>query len=123
MTPASPPLEAALQAALPVSLQVLQEIGMSQSGIRAAASGADIAFLLSPSSARRAGLGQARWQALLAALPSSADKLWRRRAGEVAEADLDDYVTLQWMRWNGGSLELTDLGRNLVQLVDARSGE
>ncbi|WP_280156261.1 hypothetical protein [Piscinibacter sp. XHJ-5] len=95
---------------------------MSQSDIRPAASGAEIALLLSPSSARRAGLQPARWQALLEALPSSADKLWRRRAGEVAEDDLDAYVLLHWMRWNGGNLELTELGRNLVQLIDSRSG-
>jgi hypothetical protein len=92
---------------------------MSQPSSPGPAGGLQVASVLSSSAAQRAGLAMPRCQALLAALPSAADKLWRRRASEVAEADLDDYVRLQWMRWNGGGIELTDTGRNLVRTVDA----
>lgn len=74
--------------------------------------------LLQAGSANRTRFTDARWQALLAALPATVDRLWRRRADEVPEGFLDDYVTLQWMVWNGGTLKLTDTGRNVVRLLE-----
>jgi hypothetical protein len=77
----------------------------------------DILSLVPASAARRAGLGFPRCQDLVNDLPATAAKLGKRRASEIDPADLDDYVSLQWLQWNGGNLELTDVGRNLIQLV------
>jgi hypothetical protein len=90
---------------------------MSLSSPSPRASTLDILSLVPASAARRAGLGLARCQGLVNDLPGTAAKLGLRRASEIAPSDLDDYVALQWMRWNGGKLELTDVGRNLIQLV------
>ena len=46
---------------------------------------------------------------------ATVDLLKRRRAGEIAEASIDDYVTLQWLEWHGGSLRLTTTGENLCR--------
>ena len=62
-----------------------------------------------------------QWELLLQALPANADHLWRRRCSLIGERAVDDYVALQWMRWNGGSLELTVTGKNLCQLLAAGS--
>ena len=51
-------------------------------------------------------------------LQASADSLRRRRAAEIAEADIDTYVALDWLEWHGGDLRLTLTGRN----VCAQSG-
>jgi hypothetical protein len=66
------------------------------------------------------GLSVPRREALLGNLPAAVDLLGRRRAGEIPEADIDAYVSLQWMRWNGGTLALTSNGQSLVDLVTAR---
>jgi hypothetical protein len=78
-----------------------------------------IPYLLSMAGHSR--LSQPRWEQLLADLPVAVDKLWRRRAAEVPEQDLDDYVTLQWMSWNCGALMLTPNGRSLLDMVVART--
>jgi hypothetical protein len=79
--------------------------------------------LLLAGSANRTRFSGARWQDLLAALPATVVRLGRRRAGEVPEGYLDDYVTLQWMVWNGGTLKLTDTGRNVVRLLESADAE
>lgn len=60
-----------------------------------------------------------RREALRLALPGTADLLMRRRASEIAEGDIDDYVSLSWLEWNGGGLRLTTTGSNICrQLFD-----
>lgn len=60
-----------------------------------------------------------RREALRLALPGTADLLTRRRASEIAEGDIDDYVRLSWLEWNGGGLRLTTTGSNICkQLID-----
>jgi hypothetical protein len=39
--------------------------------------------------------------------------LWRRRASEIPAGFIDDYVTLDWLEWRGGSLRLTVIGENV----------
>ncbi len=47
------------------------------------------------------------------ALESCMDALYRRRASEIPEGYLDEYVGLDWLEWNGGSLRLTTVGENI----------
>ena len=39
--------------------------------------------------------------------------LQRRRADLVSEALIADYVALYWLEWNGGTLQLTQTGKNV----------
>ncbi len=39
--------------------------------------------------------------------------LKQRRCAEIAESYIDGYVALNWMEWNGGSLQLTVTGDNV----------
>ena len=60
-----------------------------------------------------------RREALRDALPSTVDLLVRRRARDIAEGDIDDYVLLNWLEWYGGSLRLTTTGDNICkQLIE-----
>ena len=60
-----------------------------------------------------------RHERLRMGLQASADSLRRRRAAEIAEADIDTYVALDWLEWHGGDLRLTLTGRNVcVQSSD-----
>jgi len=52
-------------------------------------------------------------QALRNALLSSIDSLHRRRAADIPNGFIDDYVTLQWLEWHGGGLRLTAVGENI----------
>ena len=54
-----------------------------------------------------------RLEALRSALPGTVSLLKAHRAAEIAEGDIDDYVQLNWMEWNGGSLQLTETGSNV----------
>jgi hypothetical protein len=59
-----------------------------------------------------------RSQVLRDSLLSTIDLLNRRRAAEIADGFIDDYVALNWLEWNGGALRLTDTGQNIrKQLV------
>ncbi len=46
-------------------------------------------------------------------LLSTIDLLSRRRAAEIGDALIDDYVALNWLEWNGGALQLTVTGQNI----------
>jgi hypothetical protein len=61
-----------------------------------------------------------RREALRDALLSTVDALARRRAGDIADGTIDDYVALRWLEWNGGSLRLTEEGRSICSEVTAR---
>jgi hypothetical protein len=57
----------------------------------------------------------ARRDALREALPTTVELLRRRRASDIAERDIDDYVALNWLEWNGGGLRLTAVGENVCK--------
>lgn len=61
-----------------------------------------------------------RREALRNALLSTVDLLQRRRAAEITPGYIDDYVALNWLEWNGGSLRLTVTGGNICRQVKAR---
>jgi hypothetical protein len=48
-------------------------------------------------------------------LLSTVSLLKQHRAGEIAEDDIEDYVALNWLEWNGGSLRLTVTGDNVCR--------
>ena len=52
-------------------------------------------------------------EALRASLLPTLSLLRGRRAAEIAEGFIDDYVALNWLEWNGGSLRLTITGDNV----------
>lgn len=66
--------------------------------------------------------GPVRREALRDTLLATVDLLYRRRASEIEEADIDDYVTLKWLEWNGGGLRLTASGDTLCRQLRARLG-
>jgi predicted RNase H-like nuclease len=47
------------------------------------------------------------------------DALKNRRADLISEALVAEYVALYWLEWNGGSLQLTETGKNVVQQMRA----
>lgn len=61
-----------------------------------------------------------RREALREGLPATVSLLNRRRAAEIAEHDIDDYVTLNWLEWNGGGLRLTATGENVCKQLFVR---
>ena len=62
----------------------------------------------------------ARQQALRTALLATVALLQQHRAGEIAEVDIDDYVSMNWLEWNGGSLRLTVVGDNVCKQLRVR---
>lgn len=48
-------------------------------------------------------------------LPATVGLLKQRRAAEIAEGDIDDYVALHWLEWQGGTLRLTTTGENVCK--------
>jgi len=73
-----------------------------------------------PASAPR--LPELRKVLLRDALPTTVGLLKCRRAAEIAEDYIDDYVALDWLEWNGGGLRLTVTGENVCRQVAERSG-
>lgn len=61
-----------------------------------------------------------RRDALREALPVTVELLRRRRAADIAERDIDDYVALNWLEWNGGGLRLTAVGENVCKQLAAQ---
>jgi len=56
-----------------------------------------------------------RRDALRDRLLGTVDLLKQRRAAEIAEGDIDEYVALHWLEWRGGSLKLTTTGENVCK--------
>ena len=56
-----------------------------------------------------------RQATLRATFAAAVDTLHRRRAAEIAQADIDGYVWLDWLEWHGGSLRLTPTGENICR--------
>lgn len=63
-----------------------------------------------------------RREALRDALLGTVDLLKRRRAADIAEDYIDDYVRLNWLEWNGGMLRLTATGDNVCKQMLAHLG-
>jgi hypothetical protein len=59
-------------------------------------------------------------EALRDALLASIDLLHRRRAGEIPEGLIDDYVRLNWLEWHGGGLRVTTTGENICRQLRGR---
>ncbi len=57
--------------------------------------------------------------ALRQELLATVDALQRRRADLVDEALITRYITLYWMEWNGGTLRLTQTGKNVCDQLRA----
>ncbi len=51
---------------------------------------------------------------------AAADALVQRRAGDIPGHDIDDFIALGWMRWHGGSLQITPLGHMALLRIRAR---
>lgn len=54
-------------------------------------------------------------ETLRAALPSTVELLKRRRAAEIGDEIIEDYVALNWLEWDGGHLRLTVTGENVCR--------
>lgn len=48
-------------------------------------------------------------------LAGTVDALQRRRADLVPESLIADYVALDWLEWNGGTLRVTLTGMNICR--------
>jgi hypothetical protein len=70
--------------------------------------------------APRASITTLRRESLKDTLLATVDLLRRRRASDVPEGDLDDYVALNWLEWHGGTLRLTVVGDNVCKQLTAR---
>lgn len=70
--------------------------------------------------ARHGGFSAARCEVLSHQLPAAIASLWRRRAWEVPQGSLDDFVTLGWMNWSRGALLLTPAGQVVHDRVVAQ---
>ena len=67
----------------------------------------------------------ARRDVLRDRLLPTVDLLKQRRAAEIPEGYIDDYVALHWLEWQGGTLRLTTTGENVCRHLTAllnRSG-
>jgi hypothetical protein len=52
-------------------------------------------------------------------LSSTVDALHRRRADLVPEGFIADYVALDWLEWDSGSLRITPSGTNICNEMRA----
>jgi hypothetical protein len=58
-------------------------------------------------------------EVLRASLQVSVDALYRRRASEIPEGYIDEYVRLHWLEWRGGGLRVTTTGENICRQTSA----
>lgn len=72
------------------------------------------------SETRSAKPGPLRRETLREALQASVDMLFRRRARDIPEGYIDDYVLLNWLEWRGGDLKLTPLGSEICREASSR---
>jgi len=61
-----------------------------------------------------------RPEALREGLLGTVALLKQHRAAEIGDGTIDQYVTLNWLEWNGGSLRLTVTGDNICKQLRAR---
>ena len=62
-----------------------------------------------------------RRERLRQALPAAAELLRTRQAGLIAAREIEEFITLNWLEWHGGSLKLTVTGSNVVSQSRANS--
>ena len=63
----------------------------------------------------------ARKERLRLALPAAVELLRTRQAGLIGPVQIEEFVTLNWLEWHGGTLRLTVTGSNVCsQLSSAR---
>ncbi len=62
----------------------------------------------------------ARTLVLRESFSAAVDSLYHRHAADIPELDIDDYVSLDWLEWNGGNLRLTTVGENVCRQAQAR---
>src|SRR4051812_38926364 len=55
-----------------------------------------------------------RKERLRQALPAAVELLRTRQAGLIAPREIEDFISLNWLEWHGGSLKLTVTGSNVV---------
>lgn len=55
------------------------------------------------------------------ALLTNVALLDRRRAGQIGDSTIDEYLALQWFEWNGGALRLTVVGQNICEQIRAEA--
>jgi hypothetical protein len=60
-----------------------------------------------------------RREALRDALLATVQSLKHRRAADIDESLIDDYVALNWLEWNGGGLRLTTTGDNVCKQLSS----
>jgi hypothetical protein len=53
-------------------------------------------------------------------LLTTVDMLNRRRADQVSEGFVNDYVALRWLEWRGGALHLTETGSDMCDQMRAK---
>ena len=58
---------------------------------------------------------------LRGALLTTVDMLYRRRARDIPEGYIDDYVALHWLEWHGGGLRVTTTGENVCRQMRLHS--
>jgi len=58
-----------------------------------------------------------RRQLLRDSLPPTVDLLKQRKADQVGDGFIADYLALDWLEWNGGTLRLTVIGTNICHQV------
>ncbi|MEO8151835.1 MAG: hypothetical protein ABI605_02110 [Rhizobacter sp.] len=75
----------------------------------------------SSTSTRPAQRGTSRHEVLRDALLSTVDLLTRRRADQIDETYIDNYVALGWLEWHGGLLRLSTLGSNICAQMSERA--
>jgi hypothetical protein len=61
-----------------------------------------------------------RREMLREALQACVASLHRRRASEIPEGFIEDYVQLNWLEWHGGDLRLTTTGENICRQLALR---
>jgi len=62
---------------------------------------------------QRAADAAERRERLRRTLPATVELLQSRQADRIDDADIDAYVSLNWLEWHGGGLRLTITGRNV----------
>ena len=67
----------------------------------------------------RTGAPKLRGQALRDSLLSTVELLGQRQAEKVGDGLIADYLALNWLEWDGGTLRLTVTGRNVCDQLRA----